>query len=65
MKTVVNVRKGSGKFQLRVIVEEAGVIGGGDDQAEGEICGALPSSSSPRTPECGKYRSSAHYTFST
>ena len=63
MKTVVNFRKGWGKFQLRVIEEEAGIIGGGDDEAEAEICGTLPSSSSPRTPECEKYPRRARFSI--
>ena len=65
MKTVVNFWKGRGKFQLKVVEEEAGVIAVDDVEAEAkaEICGTLPSSSSPRTPECESYRSSAHYTL--
>ena len=63
MKTVVKFWKALGKFQLRVLVEEVGVIARGDDEAEAEICVTLPSSSSPRTPKYEKYRSSAHCTF--
>ena len=63
MKTVVKFWKVLGKFQLRVVVEEAGVIGDGNDEAEAGICGTLLSLSSPRTTECEKYQSSAHCAF--
>ena len=52
-----------GEFQLRVVVVEFGVIGGRDDEAEAEISGTHLLSSSPRNPECEKYRPSAHCTF--
>ena len=60
MKTVVNVGKGRGEFQPRVVVEEAG---DGDVEADAGIGGTLLFSSSRRTPESEKYHSLAHCTF--